>query len=427
MSSLVTLSEAARSCLSLWALLLCQVAVFSAVLSAVQRQRRAAALSLLPFACGYALWQILFDLHLFGATRDAAPVSRRLGGLPWVVWLAALAVLTLSALLMLLSTIRRGRRSVTPTAIKHCLDRMPCGVCCWRDDGRVLFSNICMNRLCLAVTGGALLNGNRLFEAAAGGILTVGAERWRFVCRDIVLDGERLHEMTASNITAEYAKTQALERDRAELDRVNRALRAYTLGIDETVRRQELLQAKVNIHDEMNRLMLATMAAEGGDDAALDRIFTLWEQNALLLCMEADKTADARAAEQLERLADALKLRLVWRNALPAALSEAQRSLFFSAAQEAVANAVKHARADTMEIFFQEDADAVRCVFANDGRLPSGAVRFTGGLANLAALAQKQGACVSASGGDAFALCVRFPKAGKNQPDGGCAARGAGV
>ncbi len=410
MTPLFELSELARSLFSLWALLLSVIGIFIGVLAAAQKQYRCAALALLPFGCSYFAGQVLFDLHLFGVGKEAVAVSRALGVLPWIVWLAFFGALTPAALFLLVYVIRYEKRSITPTAVKHCLDQIPCGVCCWRDNGRLLFSNNCMNRLCAAVTGGPPLNGNHFRDAVKGGIPEVDGKRWRFICRDLDFNGDRLHEMIASDITAEYARTQALEKDKAELSRLNRELREYALGIDETVRRKEILQAKVNIHDEMNRLMLSTMAAESGDTAALDQIFSLWERNALLLCMEADEVADTKATFRIEKLAAALKIRLIWQDALPTALTEKQRNLFYSAAQEAIANAAKHAGAKTIEISFEETAASVCCVFRNDGRLPDGEVRFAGGLANLSRLAEKQNARLSVQCGKTFALFLIFPR-----------------
>lgn len=417
MTSLLMLSELSRSCYLLWTLLLCLVGVFSAVLAITHKRVAFAVLSLVPFVGNYFLWQVLFDLHLFGNGTDASAVSGKLGGLPWLCLFCTLLLLTAASLSILAAVFRCGKRSVTPNAIKHCLDRMPCGVCCWHDNGRVLFSNICMNRLCGAITGGPLLNGNQLCDAVKDGVMDVDGKKWRFSCRDIELDGERLHEMIASDVTAEYAKTQALEKDKTELSRLNRELEEYTLGIDDIVRRQEILQAKVNIHDEMNRLMLSTVTAESADAAALDDILLLWEQNALLLCLEAGETGDAKAV-RVEKLAEALKIRLVVQGEPPASLSEEQRSLYYCAAQEAIANAAKHAHASTMTISFDEDDASVACAFTNDGRLPTGEVRFAGGLANLSLLAERQGARLTARTGEAFTLTLRFPKRGKNQPNG---------
>ena len=418
MTTLLSLSELTRSFLSLWTLGICLVCLFSIVRSAAQKHPASIAAAV-PLLCGsYFLWQVLFDVHLFGGTENAAAVSRALGALPWLVLAALLVAFTAAALANLILVIRYGRRSITPDAVKQCLEQISCGVCCFRDDGLVLFSNDCMNRLCVAVTGERLLDGRELYRAAAGSVLTAEGRRWRFSGRDITLDGERLHELIASDVTAEYVKTEALRQDQEDLSRLKRELKAYTLSIDDTVRRQEILQAKVNIHDEMNRLMLSTMAAEGEDGVAEAPIFALWEQNALLLCMEAENS-NTKAARSLEKLAEALRIRLDWDGALPAVLTEAQRSLFFTAAQEAIVNAAKHAEARRAGISFTETEKTVCCDFENDGRLPKGEVRFAGGLQNLSLLAKKQGASLSVRVGGAFTLSLCFLKnPPQNQPCG---------
>ena len=214
--------------------------------------------------------------------------------------------------------------------------------------------------------------------------------------------------MIGSDITAEYAKTKALERDKTELSLLNQELQEYYRSIDDVVRRQEILQARVNIHDEMNRLMLSTMAASGEDPAALDRIFSLWEQNALLLGKEAEETKEKD--DSLAQLAAALDIRLIWLGTLSQTLSGPQRSLFYSAAQEAIVNAAKHAGAKIMTISFDESEGRRYCRFTNDGAVPKDPGRFTGGLANLSLLAGKQGASVSASCEKGFTLSLCFPK-----------------
>ncbi len=415
MTAFASLSALVRALFALWALLLCLVNIGSAVLASVRRRLRFVAPALLLFLPVYFLWQVIFDLSLSHRGGAAVPVSIVLGGIPHAVWLLAFALLTAASAILFIRDLRYDRTFLTPGTIKLFLDGLPCGVCCWQDSGRVLFSNVCMNRLCAAVTGSPLLNGNQFQSAVSAGILTLDGTVWRFSCREILIDGQRLHEMVASDVTAEYAKTQALERDRAELARLNEQLRSYYLSIDDVVSRQEILQAKVNIHDEMNRLMLSTTAADAGDEEELNRVFSLWEQNALLMCMEAGSDRDTRAIGSLEQLAAALRLRLVWQGELPKALSERQRSLFFSAAQEAMANAVKHAEAKTVEISFQETEGDLCCRFTNDGKAAPEPVTFTGGLRNLSLLAEQQGASVSAGAGNGFTLTLCFPK---HQPNG---------
>lgn len=411
MISFNMLTPFARSLFALWALLLGLADIVSAVLALVNKRYRFTAASLVLFTPVYFLWQVIFDFSLFGKNEAASGSTSALCEMPLPFWLLALVLLTVPGVLLLIYNVRYDKNFITPGSIKLFLDGLPCGICCWRENGRVLFSNVSMNILCAALTGNPLLNGNRFREAVKGDILTVDGQVWRFSCRDIVLDGEKLIEMVASDITAEYAKTEALEKDKADLALLNRKLKEYYLSMDDAVRRQEILQAKVNIHDEMNRLMLSTMAAGTADTAELDRIFTLWEQNALILCME----ADGEGGDSLEELAAALKLELCRQDDIPEALSEKQRGLFFSAAKEAMVNAVKHAGAKTLAIGFEETEDRIFCRFTNDGAVPVNAVHFSGGLKNLALIAKKQGATVSAESDKSFTLTLCFPK---NQPIG---------
>ena len=407
MMAVYSLSSLARAFFALWALLLCLVNIIDALFALAQKRYVFSLVAVGLFAPVYLMWQVLFDLSLSGRTGTIAPLSQTLGGISWLWWALVFVFVTLGAALLLAYNVRYKKNFVTPGAIKLYLDKIPCGVCCWRDNGRVLFANVCMTRLCVALTDAPLFNGNHFRDAVASGILTVDGRRWRFACRDITVGGECVHEMIASDITAEYAKTQALERDKAELSRLNDELREYTLGIDDTVRRQEVLQAKVNIHDEMNRLMLSTMAAESEDAATLDPIFAMWQQNALLLCMQADKSVDKKAVERIGKLAAALHVRLQW-SGLPSTLSEPQRALFFAAAQEAIANAAKHARATTMVISVDSTPTGVCCRFVNDGTMPTAPVPYRGGLANLVHLAAEQNATVAVQVGETFVLSVNF-------------------
>ncbi|MBR2589591.1 MAG: hypothetical protein IKE65_01560 [Clostridia bacterium] len=408
MMTFASLSASVRALFALWTLLLCLMNIGSGVIGAAQKRYHRSALALGLFVPAYFCWQVIFDFSLVGNTAQAAASSAALCALPWLYLFLALLILTSLAVWLFAYNIRYNKNFITPGTIKVYLDQIPCGICCWQENGHVLFSNICMNELCAALTGTRLLNGNQFREAVKDSILNIDGKVWRFVCREIMLDGERLYEMVASDITHEYAKTRVLEKDKAELARLNTELKEYYLSMDESVKRQEILQAKMNIHDEMNRLMLSTVAADKEDTRALDQIFSLWEQNALLLCMEADKRDEQQESEALDELAHALGITLIWKTDLPSTMNGEQKELFFLTAKEAMVNAVKHAQASTMEIYIESTKDSLLCRFVNHGKMPAGEVHFAGGLANLERLAEKQGAALYAEAGEEFTLYLRF-------------------
>lgn len=411
MTSFNTLSALVRAIFALWSLLLCLAEIVNVILPLWKKRYLFSLLALGLFVPVYFMWQVIFDIALFSRLGiEVSSISTTLGGIAWAWWLASFITLTAFISLILGYNIRYEKNRVTLGSIKKYLDKLPCGVCCWKDNGRVLFANMCISDLCIAITDEQLLNGNSFYDVVENKILTVNGKMWRFTCRDLMLGKERMHEMIASDITAEYAKTQALETDKEELSRLNAELKEYTLSIDETVRRQEILQAKINIHDEMNRLMLSTVSAKNDDVAAMDKLFSLWEHNALLLCMQADDTAGKQAFSHVEELCKALGIRLAWREEMPLVLTERQRGLWSSVAREAVVNAVKHANAKEMEFFFAVTEGCVECRFVNDGKIPDRDVVLTGGLANLSRLAEKQGAKLKVDVDEKFTLLLVLPR-----------------
>ena len=407
MTSVYLLSELSRHLITLWAFMLCVFGIAVIVYAVFQRRYKTAVVSLVPFACTYLIWQLLSAINLGDGIIGIEIAQRALDHAPWLSWIAVLIAVTLVMALLLAGSIRYDKNHITPNSIKLCADRMPCGICYWRDSGRVIFSNQCMNQLCISLTNSPLLNGNQFRAALTDGYLTVDGTAWRFVCRDLTLDGEALHEMIASDVTEEYAKTEMLRKDTEELARINRELQEHHLRITDTVRKQEILQAKMNIHDEMNRLMLRTVVADSHNKDELASVFSLWKRNALLLCMEAE--TDKMAVDKIEKLAEQMNIRLVWKSELPKSLTDKQRELFFSAFSEAIINAAKHAEAETLSVSFTETADELSCTFENDGKI-SGNIHFTGGLSNLSLLAKEQNAAVTAEANKTFRLTITFSK-----------------
>lgn len=405
MTMVLELALPGRAVLGLWTLLLCLAGIVGAVLSLVGRRYRNVIVTLPLFAATYLLWQV--TICCLYQPDQASALYLWLSHLPWLTWTLILGLLTLGEAGLLYAVIRYLRTFVTPLAIEHCADELSCGICYWQDNGHVIFTNDCMNLICTQLLGSSPMDGGQIRAAITAPIMPLGDRVWQFTFRETEYGGRSLQELIATDVSEVYAESEALRLDNVRLAKMNEELRIYGMNIDESVRRQEMLQAKVNIHHEMNRLMLSTIAVDLEDEQELSRIFSLWERNALLLCMEsgADQSSDA---EELEQLARALGVRLLWERRAPEVLTPKQRELFFAAAREAITNAVKHAGAKTMEIFLSVTDKGISCTFQNDGTLPEGAILFTGGLANLELLARQQGASVTAKAEDTFRLCVVF-------------------
>ena len=123
MTSLFQLSELTRSLFLLWTLTLCLIGIFSIVRSVALKRFRFAAFALLPFGCSYFLWQVMFDIHLFGDTGAAAAVSRKLGAFPWIGLLLALLVIQTASHHLNRNAVGSGRE--VPYAAEHLFTYCP--------------------------------------------------------------------------------------------------------------------------------------------------------------------------------------------------------------------------------------------------------------------------------------------------------------
>ena len=416
MISFNMLSSLIRALFALWALLLCVISIVNAVLAFDKKKYLFGSIAIVLFLPIYFFWQVIFDYSLSRSGGSLNIVSNAMVNLDWIYWLLIFLVLTMFIVILLVYNVHYEKNYLTVNSIKLYLDQVDCGVCCYKDNGRVMFTNMTMNQLCIKLTGTQLLNGNQFYEVTKDQILSIGEERWRFSSRDITIGNEHMREIIATNVTSEYLKTQQLEKDKAELSKINQELQDYNLSIDEVVRHQEILQAKVNIHDEMNRLMLSTVATDSEDISNLDKIFALWQENASLLSMEAEENKQEVMSQKIEELAKALKIHLLWKDEPVSVLCEEERNIFYIAAQEAIANASKHARASRMIISITKVDGHIECHFINNGELPDKDITFTGGLANLEKLIKKQGAILKVNYDNQFVLSLVFLN--RNNPNG---------
>ena len=416
MISFANLSSLIRAFFALWALLLIVINIINSVLAFDKKKYIFGCMGIFLFLPNYFLWQVIFDYSLSISSGNINIVSKAMVDLAWIYWLIIFIVLTILGIILLVFNIRYEKNYLTVNSIKIYLDKIDCGVCYYKDNGRVIFVNMKMNQLSNRLIGIDLLNGLQFYEATKDKIISIGEERWKFTSRDKLITNEHLHEIIAMNVTSEYLKTQQLEKDKIELSKIKQELQNYNLSIDEVVKHQEILQAKINIHDEMNRLMLSTVALENENTSNLDKIFALWQENASLLSMEAKENKKEVIESKIIDLAKALKINLIWKDEPLSILNEEERNIFYIAAQEAIANASKHAHADRMIISLIKKEHFIECNFINNGELPDKPISFTGGLANLEKLIKKNNASIKINYDNQFVLSLIFLN--KNNPNG---------
>ena len=122
---------------------------------------------------------------------------------------------------------------------------------------------------------------------------------FKFINKELNIESKRVfsrktsprlvNELIALDVSELINKNIQLEQDNDKLKLLNEALMEYNKNMLEVIRHEEILKAKINIHNEMNELILESSFLLNSDDQKKkELILSKWENNALLLFKEAE-------------------------------------------------------------------------------------------------------------------------------------------
>lgn len=412
------------------ALLLTAVAVFLLIAVCGLRPRRygpatasvlAAALLLL-----YAIWSISHCRSV-----DCRPVFfvRAVGVLPWVA-VALLLLLLACAEGVLLAGLKRGRETVlTPMATKESLDALPDGICFYAPNGQPLLVNARMNRICGELFDSELLNAEDFWRHLQNGegkasflrtgpavlLQTGDGSVWDVRHRKLTVDRAEVRELTACDVTTPYRLAQELDRRNQSLRRVNERLRRYSREVERTIRENEILNAKLRVHNDVGRalLMFRAYQAQPEEERRREELLLLWRHTIAVLKNEAAPEKPRTDWELLCRAARSVDVEILLDGTLPE--QEETRAVVISAVHECLTNTVKHAGGDRLWLKLRSDGAVLTAELTNNGTPPKGPIRATGGLLNLRRAVERAGGTMTTEAAPRFLLRVELPEGG-NRP-----------
>lgn len=350
-----------------------------------------------------------------GEAATYGRVNRQL--LFWIrlpFWLYVFLILSLSLILIyqLKGAIRWKKTHVSVDSIKESIDHLPSGVAIYEENGKCLLVNERMNLLSSALCGHAAMNGKELLETVKGTNMTaeLDGRRYAFRSGQLLFGGILVHELIADDVTELYRKAEELKKGNERLTELADKMKQYGLTIDDTVRRQEILQAKVHIHDEMNHLLLATGHAASGaySQEQLKKILETWKNNALLLAREADAQPQSNTMHDLDTLAQLIGISISWEGDL---MTEEPKvlKLFELVSREAMTNAVKHAGATKIRGIIAQREDFLQVTYTNDGTKPDREIVPAGGLGNLGRMLEQSGGSLQIACSPEYSMTAKIP------------------
>ncbi len=357
------------------------------------KQTRHIVISAVLLAVEYLLLQIASDILHRPKGGESVGVGYTFGGINVIWWIALIAEIMVISITLASFFKHWKEEHITPMSVKDSIDMLHAGLCYWEDGGRIILSNKKMDEICLAISGEMLLNGEKFYNCIESECMPMpdGTIKY-FLHNPVEFEDKQIHELIAADVTELYKKNELLEQETISLQKMNESLRRYNQNIEETVRKQEILDAKVYIHDEMNRLMLVTTAnAEMPmSEEEFKEILTLWRNNAILLGAETDKARVNMDITEVNQLADLLGIQLKWGGEQPWSIPASIREVFIMVAREAIANAVKHAEAKNMTIGIHKKNEKLTIRISNDGKVPTGKISLGGGLTNIKRMVEQK-------------------------------------
>ncbi|MGN0335449.1 MAG: hypothetical protein ACI4DV_07305 [Lachnospiraceae bacterium] len=317
--------------------------------------------------------------------------------------------------------------SMTFDAIQEGIENLPIGLCFYTLKGTPLLMNYKMGELCEQITGLMLTNAKRFRKRLSSEdvletveILHSGQRMmvrvpdgrvWTFRNKRITVRGQRILQMTATDVTEIYQLEEQLNMSNRELEMMNERLRRHSENVDQLTYEEETFAAKVNIHAEIGQALLASRYFLEQGEAFSENVLEIWRTNIALLRREVQKKQKTDPMKQLLDAAEAIGVKVHVNGKVPEENMNLLRMLL-AAARECLTNAVRHAGADEMTIDIREKEEGYLAAFTNNGRTVEGPVTEGGGLSGLRKRIEQAGGGMLVKNDGKFLLTIFLPKEG---------------
>lgn len=426
MRPISSLSFLTLGILSSWHVLLFWGSVYILIFGFQEKRRMHPVLrnTLLLLLCSvnYSLFQLIVGYTSRNpVTETVIRIVAQFSELPVLGLAAAEIFLTITEAVLIRSTHQWYNTHITSASVKETIETLPVGICVFEADGKITLRNNTMDQLCRSFMGIPLLNGNefvqRLTEKRSdASMFTValpGNEVWSFT-KDEIRNGKSCFTLLAAyNVTEAEQKTKMLAGRQKMVKELNRKLLAYNEQIEQIAAQQEILNAKVRIHDELGSGLLAIKhyLVSGGSDEERAELLERLKGNISFLQQEEIHDAEDEYALVLST-AENLGVSVRISGTLPQ--SEPGKHIMASAIHECFTNIIRHTNGDTLYVSIGDDDSAVTAWFTDNNTRIIDEISETGGLRSLRDLIEQAGGEMRITKEPRFCIAITLPKRGEN-------------
>ena len=376
------------------------------------RSRRARLALLIPFLLGAVIFwlsmSIAWGKNFHSGFAGLPGWLAAVGGLPaWAMALAE-APLALCLALSVKNTLFYRKTHVTPDNVKETMDLLPVGVAFAGADGGVLFRNVAMEQLSLALTGKLMTDMDRFRAAAGEEPVSLEGRVWQIDARGI--EDRPLTQLTALDITEQAGILSDLQAKNKKLKDIHLRLEMYNRQAERIIIAQEMLTARMAVHDQLGHILLESRHYLNDPDAFDGARFLQALKNTntyLLREYEQDDTARDPLSDAVD-MAETIGVEVTIAGRVPQ--EEPARGLLAAAVQECAANTVKHAGGTALDVRISREKNGLCFALTGNGAPPAGPIRESGGLRSLRQLIESKGGGMTVASVPQVRITVTLPK-----------------
>ena len=334
-----------------------------------------------------------FDPTYFERPRAFLSLTEWMYRSPWIVVAAVEAAFAVILAVSLISVRRYRRENLSQSAIKETVDMLPVGICFSKDDGTVVLKNLLADSLCYELTGSSLNDASAFWESveAAGErqdqvIIVLLPSGKAMICQksEVTVDGAPYIQLIASDITELYQITSELREKNHKLLDIQTRMKAFGAMTARLAMTEEILRARVSVHDEMGHLLLSgKYYLDRPGEGDREKLLRMERYTHLLLTREGEEPNDALPNSIERAVSAAREMGVFVRVSGELPTGKTICGLTDRAIRECAANAVKHASGDRLDVSIRRDQDSVRVALCGNGEPPAEPIKESGGLLNL--------------------------------------------
>lgn len=304
------------------------------------------------------------------------------------------------------------KKNTSAKMIKKAIDSYPGGICFSALDGRVILVNEKMNKLMLELTGHTILNAKAAWEKLTNFANNGKVEKltqswlpkdtnnenesthqqlffrfsdnsvWRFELR--FLDSN-IVQVEAAEITELYRLSEELYENTIRLQEIQKRQKALLDSIVEINLNNEILAAKMHIHDELGHCLLATTKAITEDRLAENADVLRENWNSAIHDFSNISTvwtvSDSSLQSELMQVAELIGCKVTFLGEQPKSRKALQ--LLYAAVREALTNAVRHADATELTVKIKQDKQRYHIEISDNGGVSVSSTTEGNGLSAL--------------------------------------------